>query len=260
MTNTHLLQHFNLGGLLAIGAGLQIVAQALRTWKPPFPLYAVTFWMVYLGQAYQDAGCNTYTAGVGRGAHRWLAFIHAMYTAGCLVGPFVATPIAAANQPSRWNLFYCAPLGICVANFVLTCYAFRDTINICSLIRMKKGASSEGAAAQTGGEATPDDTGVADAPFVLIKRTLSSKAFWAIGAFYFFYLGAVITASSWVVEFLVQVRDGNIAQMGYVPAGFNGGAFLGRVLLAEPTHRFGEKRMILLFVLLCIAFQLVFWL
>lgn len=63
-----------------------------------------------------------------------------------------------------------------------------------------------------------------------------------------------------MVEYLVRVREGDLAGMGYVPAGFYGGGFLGRLLLAEPTHRFGERRMIFLYALLCVGLQLVFWL
>ena len=48
--------------------------------------------------------------------------------------------------------------------------------------------------------------------------------------------------------------------MGYVPAGFYGGSFIGRLVLAEPTYRFGERRMILLYGVLCLALELVFWL
>jgi fucose permease len=62
------------------------------------------------------------------------------------------------------------------------------------------------------------------------------------------------------VTYLVEVRNGNVAEMGYVPSGFYGGAFLGRLILAEPTHRFGERRMILLYAVICLAMQLVFWL
>ncbi|TDZ48357.1 Bypass of stop codon protein 6 [Colletotrichum trifolii] len=127
LTNTHLREIFDLGGLLAFGAFFQLVANALRVWKPPFPFFAVTFWLVCLGQAYQDAGCNAYVASV-KAAHRWLALIHALYMAGCLVAPFVATPIASAGQTSRWYLFYSFPAGICVLNLALTCFAFRDTI------------------------------------------------------------------------------------------------------------------------------------
>lgn len=62
------------------------------------------------------------------------------------------------------------------------------------------------------------------------------------------------------MEYLVDVRDGNLATMGYVPAGSYGGMCLGRLLLAEPTHRFGEKRMLLLYATICLAMQLIFWL
>jgi fucose permease len=48
--------------------------------------------------------------------------------------------------------------------------------------------------------------------------------------------------------------------MGYVPSGFYGGAFLGRLILAEPTHRFGERRMLSIYATLCFAMQLIFWL
>lgn len=64
----------------------------------------------------------------------------------------------------------------------------------------------------------------------------------------------------WVVEYLVEARDGDLSDMGYVPAGFNGGSFLGRLLLAEPTHRWGERRMVLIYSLIGIALQLLFWL
>jgi fucose permease len=48
--------------------------------------------------------------------------------------------------------------------------------------------------------------------------------------------------------------------MGYIPSGYYGGVSLGRLLLAEPTHRYGEFRMLLLYTVLCFAMQLVFWL
>jgi hypothetical protein len=48
--------------------------------------------------------------------------------------------------------------------------------------------------------------------------------------------------------------------MGYVPSGFYGGVTLGRFLLAEPTHRFGELKMLLLYTVLIFVMQMVFWL
>jgi fucose permease len=47
--------------------------------------------------------------------------------------------------------------------------------------------------------------------------------------------------------------------MGYVSAGFNGGGFLGRLLLAEPSHRYGERRMLLFYGVVCLVLQILFW-
>jgi fucose permease len=62
------------------------------------------------------------------------------------------------------------------------------------------------------------------------------------------------------VVYLVDVRHGKLSEVGYTPAGLYGGIFLGRLLLAEPTHRFGERRMILLYGVIMLGLQLVFWL
>lgn len=63
-----------------------------------------------------------------------------------------------------------------------------------------------------------------------------------------------------MVEYLVDYRNGKINKFGYVLTGFYGGSFLGRLLLAEPTYRLGERRMVFIYALVCIALQLVFWL
>ena len=58
----------------------------------------------------------------------------------------------------------------------------------------------------------------------------------------------------------MDVRHGKLSQVGYTPAGLYGRVFLGRLLLAEPTHRFGERRMILLYSVVILGLQLIFWL
>ncbi|KAK6839517.1 hypothetical protein PG987_005383 [Apiospora arundinis] len=63
-----------------------------------------------------------------------------------------------------------------------------------------------------------------------------------------------------VVEFLTTVRGGSLSEMGYVPTGFCGGLLAGRLLLAEPSFRLGERRMLLVYSAVCVGLQLVFWL
>lgn len=235
--------------MLVIGALLQVIAHALRAWRPPFGLFVVTFWLVSLGQAYQDTHGNTYVAGL-KGAHRWLAFIHAMYMAGCLVAPFVSTVVASAGEKSHWFLFYTFPLGLGVANMALVFGAFRDTVTVNRSKPVVDEASND-----EGNELSRNQDAMS-----LIKETLRDRSVWLLSLFFFFFMGATLTASGWVVEYLVEVRDGDLSAMGYVPAGFNGGSLLGRLLLAEPTHRFGPRKMIFIFALLSIALQLMFWL
>jgi fucose permease len=239
--------------MLTLGAALQVLSHALRSWKPPFPLLTITFFIVSLGQAFQDTHANTFVAGLKGGkSHRWLAFIHAMYSAGCLCGPFAATAVSAAWVPSLWYLFYTIPLGLGAGNLVLVSYAFRDDMKVSFPRKITE--STKGTGVETESVASsPSATG-------LIKRTFGTPSVWLLCMFFFFYLGAVLTASGWVVEYLVVVRDGDLSDMGYVAAGFAGGGLLGRILLAEPPHRYGERRVIFGYLVLCVAFQLLFWL
>ncbi|KXX79335.1 Bypass of stop codon protein 6 [Madurella mycetomatis] len=278
-TSTHLSQRLRLGSMLVLGAVLQTIAHALRSWPvPPFALYAVTFFLVSLGQAYQDTYANTFVASLssseypssrageggitghettkeGNSVHRWLGFIHAMYMAGCLVAPFAAASIAATARQDRgagkgqWWLFYSVPLGLGVVNSILVSVAFRDSLGFVS---RSKESTPRPEGQQGGGRERSASS--------LIKDALKGRSVWLLSLFFFFYLGVVVTAGGWVVEYLVDIRSGDIAQMGYVPAGFSGGSFLGRVLLPEPTHRWGEKKMVTLYCVLCLGFQLLFWL
>jgi fucose permease len=247
--------------MLILGAVLQVIAQALRVWPTPFGLYLTTFWLTCLGQAYQDTHANAYVAIAAKGAHKWLGFIHAMYMAGCLVGPFAASFIASSrgssSSSSPWYFFYMIPLGLGILNAILCLFAFSDTLRLKP--RVMALSSMNGETAITPSEST-DNTFETPNAIGLIKKTFQQRSFWNLSIFYFFYLGASITASGWVVEYLVDVRKGNISAMGYVPAGFSGGALLGRLILPEPTRRFGERRMVTIYCIICIGLQILFWL
>ncbi|KAK2740520.1 hypothetical protein FQN55_008863 [Onygenales sp. PD_40] len=237
LTNSTIIQYLGTGSIIALGAAFQVLAHALRAWLPPFPLYAVTFFLASLGQAYNDTHANTFVAEV-KGAHRWLGFIHAMYMAGCLVGPFVATAVAGGvggeGEGGGWSLFYLFPMGLGVVNLVLVGGAFRDRLRVLSGADRDRGSGQGGPA----GAERKKDRAIQE-----MKDTLSVPTVWLMSLFFFFFLGAAITSGGWVVEYLVKIRGGDLKSMGYVPTGLYGGAFLGRLILAEPTYRLGERRM-----------------
>ncbi|CAI6342540.1 unnamed protein product [Periconia digitata] len=241
-TNSYLVRYLQLGSIMTVGSVLQIIAHVLRFWTPPFGLYVFTFFLQAAGMSYNDTHANTYVASV-KGAHRWLGFIHAMYALGCLVSPFIATAIA--GRYARWPMFYLFLVGIGVINTVAVVVAFRDSLSTIPRSQPTEGSQSASRSKNASRE---------------IVKILKSPSVWLLALFYFFMLGTAITAGGWVVEYLVSARNGKLPEVGYVSAGLWGGIFLGRVLLAEPTHQFGERRMSMLYCVLILGLQLVFWL
>ncbi|OTA78240.1 hypothetical protein M434DRAFT_87446 [Hypoxylon sp. CO27-5] len=252
VTNPIMTAHLTLGQLLGIGAALQLLAHSLRPWSP-LPLFCITFFFQSLGIAYQDSHTNTFVSGLKNVPHRWLSFIHACYALGCFIGPLIATAIATTPNSMAidgWKRVYLVLIGICVLNVAGVAIAFRDTL----WSKLQNGPhSSSGRGSGTGRKRNR-------AALAGMARLLGTKTLWLLSMFYFFELGAGFTSGGWVVEFLTTVRGGELATIGYVPTGFYGGMLAGRLLLAEPTFRYGEQRMLLVYNALCVALQLVFWL
>ncbi|KAL6812318.1 major facilitator superfamily domain-containing protein [Trichoderma camerunense] len=244
LTNPFLAAHLHLGKLLFIGAIFQVFAQCLRPWAP-YSLFFSTFFFQALGMAFQDTHSNTYVSAV-RDSHRWLSFIHAMYALGGLVGPLISTAIATAEEDREggWRTVYYVTLGTSALNLIAVALAFRDTLFL------MKSQSAEAQREERRNKEALEEVG----------QLLKLKNVWLMSAFYFFQSGAWSTSGGWVVEYLTQHRHGKLSQVGYVPTGFWAGVVLGRTLLAEPTFRFGEQRMILLYSCATLVLQLLFWL
>lgn len=248
ITNPILTAHLTIGQLLGLGAVLQLLAQCLRPWSQ-FPVFAISFFLQALGMAYQDSHSNAFVSGLKNVPHRWLGFIHACYALGTFVGPLMTTGMAnnikgQYGAIQGWRMVYFVVMGLAVVNVVGVALAFRDTF----WNRLQ--ASSPGTSIGKKNRAALQE----------LAGILKLKVVWLISLFYFFELGGWSTAGGWVVEFLTTAKGSDLSEMGYVPAGYAGGMFLGRILLAETTFRFGEQRMLLVYSVLCIALQLVFWL
>jgi fucose permease len=253
-TNVHVCARLGTGGTFVLGASCQILAYALISWKPPYPLFVISFFFSGLGVAYQDAQANTMISGVNN-AHRWLGLLHAVYGFGALVSPLIATSIAAHTP--YWHYYYLITLGLGAINLGLLAYTFR------------KGLFKSNS-----------DTAV-DTASRELKQALSQRSVWILSIFFFLYVGAEVTAGGmsslpilrmnlkpicqlipklgWVVEFLVSVRKGVPSKVGYVASGFWGGLTVGRVVLADVTFKLGEQRMIFVYLGLALSMQLMFW-
>lgn len=165
-TNAHITARFGTGGVLAAGAILQFVAYALNFWKPPYPVFCVSFFFSGLAIAYQDAQANTFVANLDN-AHRWLGILHAVYGLGGLISPLAATAIA--SHTPYWHYYYLVLLGGSISNIALLGWTFRYEM------------------------LTPPKVTQATAGRQL-KQALSQKSVWILSGFFFLYVGAEVTA------------------------------------------------------------------
>ena len=70
----------------------------------------------------------------------------------------------------------------------------------------------------------------------------------------------VVSVGGWIVDFMMQVRDGGAVASGLVPTGFWAGITIGRIVLAFANEAFGERLAVIIYLVLAIALELVFWL
>ncbi|KAM0344813.1 hypothetical protein ACHAPU_007193 [Fusarium lateritium] len=259
VTNLYLATKLSFSALLTLGATLQLLAQCLRPWATQ-PLFFISFVVQAVGMGYQDTHANAWAGGLPD-AHRCLGFIHAMFALGCLVGPLTATAIATAtgsaysrnNGIEAWRMGYFQLIGIHAVNLIGMLVAFGGPLKQWRTaeptVPQAPAIDAETLERQRNNETLQD-----------MKQLLKMRNFWLIGGFYLFNCGAWSAAGGWVVEYLVAHRNGDLDKVGYVPTGFWAGLFLGRIILAEPTHRFGEQRSIMYLSVVCLMFHLLFWL
>ncbi|OJI97844.1 hypothetical protein ASPVEDRAFT_49768 [Aspergillus versicolor CBS 583.65] len=224
--NIHICSHLGTGGTLVLGVAFQCTGYALMFWAPSFPFFLVAFVFTGFGLGLADAQANSFTVTV-RNSHRWLGVLHAVYGLGTILAPLIANPIAAHTP--RWQLYYLISLILGVINILFNVWTFRH-----GLFR-------------------PNDPGAKGTPGRELRETLSHRSLWFLTMFFFLYSGAEITLG-------VAVRHGEPEKVGYVASIFWCGFTLGRIALADVTHRFGERRMVFIYIKLAVIFQLMFWL
>ncbi|GAB1194461.1 hypothetical protein APSETT444_003706 [Aspergillus pseudonomiae] len=220
------------GGTLLLGATVQCLGYALMFWHPPYPLFMAAFFFTGMGVAFQDAQANAFTITV-KNAHRWLGILHAVYGLGTIIAPLIANTIA--SRTPEWHHYYLIVFCVGVVNILLLAWTFRRGLFRPNVQNAKDTAGSE------------------------LKATLANRSVWILNGFFFLYAGAEVASGGWIVQFIVSVRHGDPKKVGYIASGFWTGFTVGRVLLADITHKFGERRMVFIYLVLALAMQLMFW-
>ncbi|KAJ9669514.1 hypothetical protein H2201_000381 [Coniosporium apollinis] len=228
---------------------LIIIGFVMIACTPPYAVVAIAFFLNGYGAATTLALNNVFLANLA-GATVLLGAGHGCYGIGGIVGPIMATAMISAGM--SWSRFYLVALGIRVVSLVLTAWAFWNYEKEAStqLLTALERTASQRAAIEDGAPTKKQ----------LLKRALRNRVTIMGALLIFAYQGAEVAISGWVISFLIDYRDGDPAQVGFVTAGFWGGITLGRFVLTHVAHLVGEKRFVYGLGLGAIVFQLLVWL
>lgn len=172
--------------------------------------------------------------------------MHGCYGIGGIVAPFVATSMVSAGI--RWSFFYSIPLALSAVSTAVFFLAFRSYETEDASIQLRT-ALEQTLSRQTTSEERKS----------ILKRALRNRTTLLGALLIFAYQGAEVAISGWVISFLIDYRNGNPAQVGYVTSGFWGGITLGRFLLVTPAHKIGDRISIIVLVAGTAAFQFMVW-
>ncbi|KAJ7496508.1 MFS general substrate transporter [Mycena latifolia] len=239
LINILLTKRLGFGKLLLLGSSMQVIAYALQAAALPFPVFVLASVINGAGLAIQDAQTNGYVASIAENSATKMGFVQAAYGAGALIAPLVSTQFA---QQRHWSFHYLVSLGITALNTVFLAVVFRAKAQDDCLAQI----------GQEPGEKGPNDESH-------LRQIVSIKAVHLLALFLFVYVGVEVTIGGWIVSFIINVRGGG-PSAGYVSVGFFGGLTLGRVILLPVNKTIGERRVVYIYGLIAIAFELVVWL
>ncbi|RAK73462.1 MFS general substrate transporter [Aspergillus fijiensis CBS 313.89] len=220
------LIHQRLGrrGVAFIGPACHLLAFAVISTRPPFPVLVIMYIFVGLGSGIQNAGWNVWISSMAN-SHEVLGCFHGFYGIGATVSPLIATSVIT-KAGWEWNSYYHLLTGTAALELVIATSAFwAETAS-----RYQQDHPSS-ASRERGGSSLHQT-----------RLSLTYRATWICSLFLFL------------------VRHGSSFASGMAGTGFWLGVTLGRFVLGFVTPRIGEKRSIILYILLAIALEMVFWL
>ncbi|KAI0052804.1 MFS general substrate transporter [Auriscalpium vulgare] len=238
LVNVYLNEKIGFGKILALGGTLSMIAYAIQAPAPPFPVFVLSYVLQGFSGSFMDAHANGYVVSL-KNQSSSLGIAHSVYGIGAFAAPLVATQF---SQMRRWSFQYLVSLGISTLNLAIIIAVFR--------FRTQNECLSEI------GETISEPNTSSDNMYRQIFRSRTVHLF---ALFLLAYVGVEVTIGGWAVTYTIQVRHGGPAS-GYISSGFFGGLALGRVALLWVNAKLGNRRAVLVYVVLAIGLELVVWL
>ncbi|KAL7621832.1 hypothetical protein AAE478_007332 [Parahypoxylon ruwenzoriense] len=246
--------HLKLGqrGVALVCSVCHLISYLIIAVHPPYPVLMIAFMIAGFGNGIADAAWNAWIGDMAH-ANEILGFLHGLYGAGAVLSPLVATTmITKGNLP--WYSFYYLMASLLISHcgskigmaglevvtsvtcfWTATAHEYRESL-------AKHSDSSKGSLKEA-----------------LLKRP-AARVTWLCALFLLGYVGLEVALGGWIVEFMIQVRQGEPFASGMAATGFWLGLTIGRVVLGFITPRIGEKLAIAIYLPVTMGLELLFWL
>ncbi|KAG6900372.1 hypothetical protein C0993_011722 [Termitomyces sp. T159_Od127] len=233
---------------------------------------------------YNDAQANGFVASFDTNAEAKMGILHALYGAGALCSPLVATQF---SQQRRWSFHYLASLGLATQEARWWEEEFRQGSTLTTLSECLREIGQI-----IPEHPTTEQSSNEDGKF---RQILSHKTVQLLAFYILIYVGVEVTTGGkvseilaclsligsnvilgWIVTYIIQERHGGPSS-GYISAGFFAGEYqrtqtrrappessplglmTGRVALLWVNEKIGERRVIFFYALLAIGLEFVIW-
>lgn len=241
----HLLNNrFGRAKVLSACTILNTLAYIALVCQPPFPVVIIAFLLLGFGFATILALDNVFLVNL-QGGTALLGYMHGMYGVGGTVAPFIAT--AMVSNDIRWSYFYTISVALSVINTFAFFITFREYETETASAQLMTALERSASRATT--EEKKD----------VLKKALKNRTTLLGALLIFSYQAAEVAISGWVISFLIDYRNGDPKQVGYVTSGFWGGITLGRFILVKPCHKLGDRISLVVLIAGTAAFQFMVW-
>ncbi|KAL0573636.1 hypothetical protein V5O48_008308 [Marasmius crinis-equi] len=242
------------GKVLVLGSVLQVIAYAIKSLAPPFPVFIVAYAISGAGIALQEAQASGFVASLMNDTEVKMGVIHACFGIGAFLAPLLATQFTQLEL--QWSFFFMISLGSAIVNTVLLTVVFRLQSRDCCLAEIGESIDT------TGCPTDEKEHGSLSQSHGSFTHILCNRNVHLMAVFLFVYIGMETTVGGWIVTFMGRERlsAAQAGYAGYVSSGFFGGLALGTVGLLWFNSLVGERYAPLIYAALALGLELVVWL
>ncbi|KAF9021400.1 MFS general substrate transporter [Hymenopellis radicata] len=236
--NVWLNDRLGFGKTVVLGSIFPLVAYAISSPAPPFPVMVFGYFLCGFGNALQFAQGNGFVASMHQTTK--LSLVLATYGVGAFTSPLVATHFAGTRH---WSYHFLISTGIAVSNTAVLCLVFR--------FRRQEDILAEAGQHPVEGESANGQN--------IYRAIFRIKSVHFLAIFALVYIGVEITLGGWIVTFIISERGGG-PSAGYISSGFFGGrSYRWPLALVWFSKKVGEHRVVFLYAVLIIALELTVW-